>query len=292
MSKILDGNMLAKKIKSEIAEEISRDGLSVGLAVIIVGDDPASRIYVNHKKKDCEECGIVSHEYALPADTSQDEIVALIRRLNEDSEVNGILIQQPFPKHINVTEVNETVSPLKDVDAFRADTFGKVGLGVAVNPTKSELRVKALCLRPCTPWGVMELIHSTGESVSGKECVVVGRSNIVGKPMALMLLNESATVTVCHSRTRDLGEVTRRADVLVSAVGIAGLITSDMVKDGATVIDVGMNRDSEGKLCGDVLCDSALMDKVGFITPVPGGVGPMTRAMLMKNTLTAKKMQS
>jgi methylenetetrahydrofolate dehydrogenase (NADP+)/methenyltetrahydrofolate cyclohydrolase len=282
MAEILDGNALAKSVKGRIAEEIARSKLDVGLAVVLVGDDPASRIYVNHKKKDCEECGIASYEYTLPATASQAEIIELIEKLNSDGKVNGILIQQPFPKHIDVAAVNETVSPLKDVDAFRADTVGKVMTGISVNST---------ALRPCTPAGVMELIYSTGVPVSGKECVVVGRSNIVGKPMAMMLLNESATVTVCHSRTRDLGEVTRRADILVSAVGIAGLITADMVKDGAIVVDVGMNRDSEGKLCGDVLYGE-VAEKAGYITPVPGGVGPMTRAMLMQNTLTAKKLQA
>ncbi|MCL2037365.1 MAG: bifunctional 5,10-methylenetetrahydrofolate dehydrogenase/5,10-methenyltetrahydrofolate cyclohydrolase, partial [Oscillospiraceae bacterium] len=215
--KIINGNELAAKIKRQIKEEIAANQLKVGLAVILVGGDPASRIYVNHKKKDCEECGISSYEYALPEETTQEELLELIQRLNSDDKVNGILIQQPFPKHIDVTKVNESVSPLKDVDAFRADTVGKIATG-------------NYGFLPCTPAGVMELIHSTGVRVEGKECVVVGRSNIVGKPMALMLLNESATVTICHSRTRDLGEVTRRADILVSAVGIANLITADMVK--------------------------------------------------------------
>jgi methylenetetrahydrofolate dehydrogenase (NADP+)/methenyltetrahydrofolate cyclohydrolase len=281
MSKIIDGNALAKQIKKEIAEEIAGDKLQVGLAVILVGDDPASRIYVNHKKKDCDECSITSHEYALPADTPQEKLIELIEFLNQDDTVNGILIQQPFPKHIDVTTVNETVSILKDVDAFRAENVGNIALG--------NSQAQALC--PCTPAGCLELIKSTGVEISGKECVVVGRSNIVGKPMALMLLNESATVTICHSRTRDLGEVTRRADILISAVGIAGLITADMVKEGAVVIDVGMNRDDNGKLCGDVDY-TAVSEKASHITPVPGGVGPMTRAILMRNTLTAKKMQA
>jgi len=285
---ILDGNALAKQVKSAIAEEIKRDNLQVGLAVIIVGGDPASRIYVNHKKKDCEECGIVSYEYALDESTTQDELLELIEKINNDSKINGVIVQQPLPKHIAVNEINEAVSPLKDVDAFRADTVGRIMIGESVNPPQAGLRAEAL--RPCTPAGCMELIKSSGVEVSGKECVVVGRSNIVGKPMALMLLNESATVTVCHSRTRDLGEVTRRADILVSAVGIANLIKADMVKDGAVVIDVGMNRNSEGKLCGDVDFET-VQSKASYITPVPGGVGPMTRAMLMQNTLTAYKMQ-
>jgi methylenetetrahydrofolate dehydrogenase (NADP+)/methenyltetrahydrofolate cyclohydrolase len=277
-NKIMDGNALAKGIKQRIAEEIKRENLEVGLAVILVGDDPASRIYVNHKKKDCEECGITSHEYALPADISQEKLIETIEFLNRDDSINGILVQQPFPEHIDVTAVNETISILKDVDAFREQTVGKISIG-------------NYSFLPCTPAGVMELIKSTGTEISGKECVVVGRSNIVGKPMALMLLNESATVTVCHSRTRDLGEVTRRADILVSAVGIAGLIKADMVKNGAIVVDVGMNRDADGKLCGDVAYEEVAA-KASFITPVPGGVGPMTRAMLMQNTLTAKKLQS
>ena len=287
MANILDGNALAKKIKDDIKSEIARDNLNVGLAVILVGDDPASRIYVNHKKKDCEECGIASYEYTLPESASQEEVLELINKLNSDAQINGILIQQPFPKHIDVTSVNEAVSPFKDVDAFRADTVGKIAVG-----NYGDAAGGCGTFLPCTPAGVMELIHSTGVSISGKECVVVGRSNIVGKPMALMLLNESATVTVCHSRTRDLGEVTRRADILVSAVGIAGLITADMVKEGAIVIDVGMNRDAAGKLCGDVDY-AAVSQKASHITPVPGGVGPMTRALLMKNTLNAsKRMQS
>jgi methylenetetrahydrofolate dehydrogenase (NADP+)/methenyltetrahydrofolate cyclohydrolase len=273
MAQILDGNKLAKKIKAEIAAEIQQKSLQAGLAVVLVGDDPASRIYVNHKKKDCAECGIASYEYTLPDSAAQDEVIALIHSLNADSRINGILIQQPFPKHIDVLAVNEAVSPRKDVDAFRADTVGKIAVG-------------DYGFLPCTPAGCMELIRATGTQIAGCECVVVGRSNIVGKPMALMLLNESATVTVCHSRTRDLPEVTRRADILVSAVGRAGLITADMVKPGAIVIDVGMNRDSAGRLCGDTDY-AAVSEAAGWITPVPGGVGPMTRAMLMRNTLTA-----
>jgi methylenetetrahydrofolate dehydrogenase (NADP+)/methenyltetrahydrofolate cyclohydrolase len=278
MSKILDGVALAKQVKNKVSEEISRNNLNVGLAVVLVGNDPASRIYVNHKKKDCEQCGITSHEYTLPETASQKEVLELIEVLNRDSEINGILIQQPFPKGIDVVKVNEAIDPLKDVDAFRAETVGKIAIG-------------DYSFLPCTPAGCIELIKSSGTQISGKECVVVGRSNIVGKPMALMLLNESATVTVCHSRTHDLGEVTRRADILVSAVGRANLITADMVKEGAVVIDVGMNRNSEGKLCGDVDFE-AVQAKASYITPVPGGVGPMTRAMLMQNTLTAHKLQA
>ncbi|MCL1832502.1 MAG: bifunctional 5,10-methylenetetrahydrofolate dehydrogenase/5,10-methenyltetrahydrofolate cyclohydrolase [Oscillospiraceae bacterium] len=279
-AKILDGNALAKKIKTEIAAQIKRDNLEVGLAVVLVGNDPASRVYVDHKKKDCDECGIISHEYRLPASATQNQVIELIQALNADSEINGILIQQPFPAHIDVLSVNEAVSPYKDVDAFRTDTVGKIAVG--------DYGADSTTFLPCTPAGVMELIRSSGTDICGKECVVVGRSNIVGKPMALMLLNESATVTVCHSKTADLGAVTRRADILVSAVGRARLITADMVKPGAVVIDVGMNRDENGKLCGDA--DTAAVAEVaGFITPVPGGVGPMTRALLMRNTLNAKR---
>ncbi|MCL1903615.1 MAG: bifunctional 5,10-methylenetetrahydrofolate dehydrogenase/5,10-methenyltetrahydrofolate cyclohydrolase [Oscillospiraceae bacterium] len=278
MAEILDGVALAKRIKDDIKKEIVQKNLEVGLAVVLVGNDPASRIYVNNKKKDCEECGISSVEYIFSESASQEEVIALIQRLNSDKQINGILIQQPFPSHIDVFTVNESVSPLKDVDAFRADTVGRIAVG-------------SYGFLPCTPAGVMELIHSTGVPVAGKECVVVGRSNIVGKPMALMLLNESATVTICHSRTRDLGDVTRRADILVSAAGRAGLITAEMVKKGAIVIDVGMNRDKNGRLCGDVDFEGA-SKKADYITPVPGGVGPMTRALLMKNTLTAKSLQS
>ncbi|MCL2755276.1 MAG: bifunctional 5,10-methylenetetrahydrofolate dehydrogenase/5,10-methenyltetrahydrofolate cyclohydrolase [Oscillospiraceae bacterium] len=280
MANILDGNALAKQIKEQIAEQIARDKLEVSLAVVLVGDDPASRIYVNHKKRDCEQCGITSHEYILPAEATQAQVIELVQALNGDDEVNGVLIQQPFPMGIDVVAVNEAVSAFKDVDGFRAETVGRLAIG-------------AETFKSCTPAGVMELIKSTGVQISGKECVVVGRSNIVGKPMALMLLNESGTVTVCHSRTRDLAEVTRRADILVSAVGVANLITADMVKEGAVVIDVGMNRGGDGKLCGDVefAAVSAKIGDSGWITPVPGGVGPMTRAMLMSNTLAAFRMQ-
>jgi methylenetetrahydrofolate dehydrogenase (NADP+)/methenyltetrahydrofolate cyclohydrolase len=288
-AKHLDGNALAKQIKARIADEIKAGGLEVGLAVILVGDDPASRIYVNHKKKDCEECGIISHEYVLPACSTQEQVIEVIKTLNADSEVNGILIQQPFPKQIDVTAVNEAVSPLKDVDAFRADSVGKIAVGDYCTAASSGKTPSAFL--PCTPAGVMELIRSSGVPIEGAECVVVGRSNIVGKPMSLLLLNESATVTVCHSRTRDLGEVTRRADILVSAVGKANLITADMVKPGAVVIDVGMNRGEDGKLCGDVAF-AEVSEIAGHITPVPGGVGPMTRALLMQNTLTAYKLQN
>ncbi|MDR0222657.1 MAG: bifunctional 5,10-methylene-tetrahydrofolate dehydrogenase/5,10-methylene-tetrahydrofolate cyclohydrolase [Oscillospiraceae bacterium] len=278
MAKIIDGKAFAAEIKEEIRAEIERDNLSVGLAVIIVGDDPAGKIYVKNKKNDCVECGVQSFEYALPGYISQEELLELIEELNEDARVNGILVQQPLPEHINVTTVNETISAFKDVDAFRADAAGRVMFG-------------DYDFMPCTPEGIMEMLRKEGISVEGKECVVVGRSDIVGKPLAMMLLNANATITVCHSKTLNLSGVTRRADLLFSAVGKAGFITADMVKDGAVVVDVGINRDCEGKLCGDVKFGE-VAEKASYITPVPGGVGPMTRAILMKNTLTAKKLQS
>jgi len=289
-AKILDGVALAAQIKSRIADTIATNSLEVGLAVVLVGDDPASRIYVNHKKKDCDECGITSHEYLLPASATQAQIIELVAALNADADINGILIQQPFPKGIDVVAVNEAVSPLKDVDAFRAETVGRIAVGDYDAPSSGQSPLSSTFL-PCTPAGVMELIKSSGVQIAGKECVVIGRSNIVGKPMALMLLNESGTVTICHSKTRDLAEVTRRADILVAAVGVANLVKADMIKEGAVVIDVGMNKGADGKLCGDV--DFAEVSKVaGWITPVPGGVGPMTRAMLMQNTLTAYSLQN
>ncbi|MDR2531223.1 MAG: bifunctional methylenetetrahydrofolate dehydrogenase/methenyltetrahydrofolate cyclohydrolase FolD [Oscillospiraceae bacterium] len=278
MAKILDGNILSKAIKNEIKAEIERDNLKVGLAVILVGDDPASHIYVNYKQKDCAECGIESSKYILSESAGTDELLSLIDTLNEDSGVNGILIQQPLPKQIDLTAANERINPLKDVDAFRADNVGRITIG-------------DYTLGSCTPAGVMEMLRREEIPVSGKECVVVGRSNIVGKPMAMMLLHEHGTVTICHSRTANLKEVCKRADILVAAIGKANFISAEYVKKGAVVIDVGINRNEDNKLCGDV--DFAAVEPLaGYITPVPGGVGPMTRAMLMKNTLTAMKLQS
>ncbi len=277
MAKIIDGKAVSQKVKDEIRAEIERDGLSIGLAVVIVGNNQASRVYVNNKKKACEVCGIKSYEYALPEETTEEQLLELVDALNEDKNINGILVQLPLPKQINEEKIIERISPEKDVDAFHATNVGKIMIG-------------NYAFLPCTPAGVMELIHSTGTEISGKECVVIGRSNIVGKPMAMLLLHENATVTICHSRTKDLAEVCRRADILVSAVGKADFVTADMVKDGAVVIDVGMNRNAEGKLCGDVKYDE-VEPKASYITPVPGGVGPMTIAMLMKNTLMAKKLQ-
>ncbi len=277
MAKIIDGKLVSQQVKDDIRAEIERDSLSIGLAVVIVGNNQASRVYVNNKKKACEVCGIKSYEYALPEETTEEQLLELVDTLNEDKNINGILVQLPLPKQINEEKIIERISPLKDVDAFHATNVGKIMIG-------------NYAFLPCTPAGVMELIHSTGTEISGKECVVIGRSNIVGKPMAMLLLHENATVTICHSRTKDLAEVCRRADILVSAVGKADFVTADMVKDGAVVIDVGMNRNAEGKLCGDVKYDE-VEPKASYITPVPGGVGPMTIAMLMKNTLMAKKLQ-
>ncbi|MCM1055855.1 MAG: bifunctional methylenetetrahydrofolate dehydrogenase/methenyltetrahydrofolate cyclohydrolase FolD [Bacteroides sp.] len=275
---LIDGKAVSAAVKERIRKEIGEKGLKIGLAVVIVGNDQASRVYVNNKKKACELCGITSYEYALPEETGEEELLELVDRLNGDGDINGILVQLPLPKQIDEKRIIERISPEKDVDAFNAVNVGRIMIG-------------DYAFLPCTPAGVMELIRSTGTEISGKECVVIGRSNIVGKPMAMLLLHENATVTVCHSKTKNLKEVCSRADILVSAVGKAGFVTADMVKEGAVVIDVGMNRNSEGKLCGDVDFEN-VKDKCSFITPVPGGVGPMTIAMLMENTLRAKKLQS
>ena len=275
----LDGKALSQELRGQMRQEVealNAAGKQVGLAVILVGDDPASRVYVNGKKKACEELGIRSFEYALPADTREEELLGLLEQLNEDRNVDGILVQLPLPKHLNETTVIETIRADKDVDAFRYENVGRIMVGNAH-------------FLPCTPAGVMELIDRTGIDLTGKECVVIGRSNIVGKPQALLLLQRNATVTICHSKTRDLAEVTRRADVVVAAVGRANLITGDMIKEGAVVIDVGMNRLPDGKLCGDVEFAS-VSEKASYLTPVPGGVGPMTITMLMRNTIEAAKI--
>lgn len=279
MAKIIDGKAVSAQVKENIAKEVAqlkeKHGISIGLAVVIVGNNPASRIYVNNKKKACEAVGFESFEYALPEETTQDELLALIDKLNADDKVDGILVQLPLPKHLDEKIVIDNISPDKDVDAFHPVNVGKIMIG-------------DYSFLPCTPAGVMELIASTGVEISGKECVVVGRSNIVGKPMSMLLLHKSGTVTICHSRTKDLASECKRADILVAAVGVPKLIKGDMIKEGAVVIDVGMNRLEDGKLCGDVDFESC--EKVAsYITPVPGGVGPMTIAMLMKNTLTAAK---
>ncbi len=273
---VLDGLALSKKIKEDLAAEVAilkRKRINPGLAVIIVEGDPASRVYVNAKKMDCEEVGIRSFEYALPADVTENELLELVSQLNEDKEVHGILCQLPLPKHINEQKVINAIAPEKDADCFHPFN---VGLLVTGKPS----------FQPCTPAGIMELIKLTGIEVAGKECVVVGRSNIVGKPMALMLLAQNGTVTICHSKTRDLAEVCRRADILVAAVGKANMITADMVKPGAIVIDVGVTRMEDRKLCGDVKFDE-VSEVASAITKVVGGVGPMTRAILLRNTVRA-----
>lgn len=282
MAQIINGKEVSASVRKAVAEETAqlRDakGLKVGLAVVIVGNNPASRVYVNNKKKACEEVGFQSFEYALDETTTEEQLLDLVNVLNRDDRVNGILVQLPLPKHINETAIINAISPDKDVDAFHPVNVGKIMIG-------------DYSFLPCTPAGVMELIASTGTEIAGKECVVIGRSNIVGKPMAMLLLHKSGTVTVCHSKTKDLKEVCKRADILVVAIGKANFITGDMIKEGAVVIDVGMNRLENGKLCGDVEFESA--EKVAsYITPVPGGVGPMTISMLMRNTLTAAKQQA
>ncbi|MCI8497179.1 MAG: bifunctional methylenetetrahydrofolate dehydrogenase/methenyltetrahydrofolate cyclohydrolase FolD [Clostridiales bacterium] len=279
MAKIIDGKAVSAAVRAKIAEEtaeLKKQGIIPGLAVVIVGDDPASRVYVNNKKKACAEVGFLSEEYALPAETTQVELLELVNRLNRREDINGILVQLPLPKHLDEKAVIEAIAPEKDVDAFHASNVGRIMIG-------------DYHFLPCTPAGVMELIDSVGIEIAGKRAVVVGRSNIVGKPMSMLLLHRHATVTICHSRTKDLPAVCREADILVAAVGRAKMITADYVKEGAVVIDVGMNRDENNKLCGDV--DFASVEPVaGAITPVPGGVGPMTIAMLMRNTLTAAKV--
>ncbi|MDD6213854.1 MAG: bifunctional methylenetetrahydrofolate dehydrogenase/methenyltetrahydrofolate cyclohydrolase FolD [Firmicutes bacterium] len=276
MAKILSGKEVSKRIKDELkkeAEKLKNSGIVPGLAVIIVGDDPASRVYVNNKKKACAEVGIYSEEYALAEDTSEDELLALIDRLNCRKEISGILVQLPLPKQINEENVIGRIDPKKDVDAFHPVNVGKIMVG-------------NYDFVPCTPAGIMELIKESGIDISGKECVIVGRSNIVGKPMSMLLLHSNGTVTICHSKTRNLAEKTKRADIIVAAVGKPNFITGDMIKEEAVVIDVGINRMADKKLVGDVEFETA--EKVASaITPVPGGVGPMTIAMLMKNTLKA-----
>ena len=270
---ILDGKALAKKVKEEVREKAEKLARKPGLAVIIVGDNPASRVYVNAKRKDCEECGFVSEEYAMPADTKQEALMDLIAQLNERADIDGILCQLPLPKHLNEEMVIDAISPAKDVDGFHPMSAGSLLIG----------RPGFL---PCTPAGCIRILDEYGIDCAGKRAVVVGRSNIVGKPMALLLLQRNATVTVCHSRTQNLAEICRDADIIVAAVGTRNLITADMVKEGAVVIDVAMNRNDAGKLCGDVDFEN-VSPKCAAITPVPGGVGPMTRAMLMENTLQA-----
>lgn len=275
-AKILDGKAVSQRIKEELkieVEKLKASGIKPALAVIIVGEDPASKIYVRNKKLACEACGIKSLEYALPAGTTQEELLSLIDKLNNDDSVSGILCQLPLPKGLDEEAVIHAISPLKDVDAFHPSNVGKIMIG-------------NFDFLPCTPAGVMELIAESGIDVTGKKCVVVGRSNIVGKPMSMLLLHKNGTVTVCHSRTQDLKKECLEADILVAAVGVPELIRGDMVKPGAVVIDVGMNRLPDKRLVGDVAFDEA-KEHAAAITPVPGGVGPMTIAMLMKNTVRA-----
>jgi methylenetetrahydrofolate dehydrogenase (NADP+)/methenyltetrahydrofolate cyclohydrolase len=277
-AKIIDGKAVAARIKDELKKEIialKENGISPGLAVVIVGNNPASRSYVNNKKRDCEEIGINSFEYALPEDTTEDKLIELINALNQDKKVDGILVQLPLPKHLNEDTVINSIDPKKDADCFHPFNVGNLMIG---KPG----------FQPCTPAGVMELIKESGIEVTGKECVVLGRSNIVGKPQAIMLLCANGTVTVCHSKTKNLDEVCKRADILVVAIGKAKFLKANAVKPGAIVIDVGINRDENGKMVGDVDFES-VKEVAGAITPVPGGVGPMTRAILLKNTLHAVK---
>ncbi|MEG0764661.1 MAG: bifunctional methylenetetrahydrofolate dehydrogenase/methenyltetrahydrofolate cyclohydrolase FolD [Pseudoflavonifractor sp.] len=272
---IIDGKALAAKCKGKIQCEVEALHSKPGLAVIIVGDNPASRVYVTSKERDCAECGIYSEEYALLESTKQEELLALIAQLNGQANIDGILVQLPLPKGFDEKVVIEAIAPDKDVDCFHPYNVGRLMTGETG-------------FLPCTPAGVMEMLDEYGIDPKGKHCVIVGRSNIVGKPQAMLMLRRDATVTICHSKTPDLGAVTRTADILVAAVGKCGLITADMVKPGAVVIDVAMNHNAEGKLCGDV-CFPEVADKASYITPVPGGVGPMTRVMLLQNTLTAAR---
>ncbi len=276
MATRIDGTALAAKVKQTVRAEAEALARRPGLAVILVGDDPASRVYVTSKRRDCEECGFYSEEYALPEETTQGELLALVRELNGREDIDGILVQLPLPWGLDEKEVLLAIDPAKDVDCFHPFNVGKLTIGEPV-------------FQPCTPGGVMEMLREYGIDPAGKRCVVLGRSNIVGKPMAMLLLHADGTVVMCHSKTPDLKELAASADILVSAVGKTGLVTADMVKEGAVVIDVAMNRNDAGKLCGDV-CFEEASEKASYITPVPGGVGPMTRAMLMKNTLTAAKL--
>ena len=277
MYKLIDGKVISAAVKERVKNEVAElkaKGITVGLAVIIVGEDPASKVYVSNKKKACEALGIISREYALPETTTEEELLNLITELNSDPEINGILCQLPLPRHLDEKLIINSIDPEKDVDAFHPVNVGKIMIG-------------DYYFLPCTPAGVMEMLKFEGIEVEGKNCVVIGRSNIVGKPMNMLLLHKNGTVTICHSKTKNLAEICRNADILVAAVGRPNFVTADMVKDGAVVIDVGINR-VDGKLCGDVDFEN-VKDKASAITPVPGGVGPMTIAMLMQNTLTAAK---
>ena len=276
MAVLIDGKKISALVKDDCKERVAKENMNVTLAVIQVGNDPASTVYVGNKKKACEYVGIHSLSYELSEETTEEELLALVEKLNADDTVNGILVQLPLPSHINEDKVIQTISPKKDVDGFHPQSVGALSIG---QPGFVS----------CTPAGIIQLLKRSGVVIDGKECVIVGRSNIVGKPMSMLLLHKSGTVTICHSKTKDLKAECKRADILVAAVGVPNLITGDMVKEGAVVIDVGMNRLENGKLCGDVEFESA-SKAAGYITPVPGGVGPMTIAMLMQNTLTAAKV--
>lgn len=280
MYRIIDGKVISASVKERVKSEVEvlkKKGITTGLAVIIVGEDPASKVYVANKKKACEALGIISEEYALPENTTQEELLQLINELNNKKSINGILCQLPLPKHLDEAVVINSILPEKDVDAFHPHNVGRIMLG-------------DYDFVPCTPAGIMEMLEYEGIDITGKNCVVIGRSNIVGKPMGMLLLHKNGTVTICHSKTKNLKEVCANADILVAAVGRPNFVTADMVKEGAVVIDVGINR-VDNKLIGDVDFES-VKDKCSAITPVPGGVGPMTIAMLMQNTLTAAKKQN
>ncbi len=281
MYKIISGKEVSEAVKLRVADEVKAlkcDGVEPCLAVILVGNDPASKVYVGNKKKACEFCGIRSLEYVLPEETTQEELTKLIKQLNDDTSVNGILCQLPLPKHLDEKAVLNLIKPEKDVDAFHPENVGHIMIG-------------DFNFLPCTPAGIMEMLRYENISLDGKSCVIIGRSNIVGKPMAMLMLKENATVTICHSHTENLKDVVAGADVIVAAVGRANFVTADMVKNGAVIIDVGINRMADGKLCGDVDFE-ACKEKASYITPVPGGVGPMTIATLMQNTITATKIQN
>lgn len=278
---IIDGRLIAQNIKNDLKKEVENlklKGINPGLAVVLVGEDSASKIYVKNKKKCCDELGIFSEEFYFPEDTSEKEILNLIEKLNQDKKINGILVQLPLPSHINQKNITESILPEKDVDAFHSSTIG-------------NLLTNHAELLPCTPAGIIEIFHRENISLTGKHCVIIGRSNIVGKPLAFMLINEDATVTVCHSKTKKLSEICKNADIIICAVGKAKFLKRNMIKEGAVIIDVGINRDENGKICGDVDFDD-VKNIASAITPVPGGVGPLTIAMLMKNTITATKIQN
>lgn len=277
-ARIIDGKAVAARCRAELkarTEELKGEGITPGLAVILVGEDPASQVYVRNKHKACDELGIHSEQYTLSENTSREELLSLIAELNSREAIDGILVQLPLPGHLDQKEILSAIDPAKDVDAFHPQNVGRIVIG-------------DYFFAPCTPSGILTLIDSTGVDMTGKECVIIGRSNIVGKPMALLALHRNATVTVCHSKTRNLPEVTRRADILISAVGKAGFVTGEMVKPGAVVVDVGMNRNAAGKLCGDVDFES-VSPVAGWLTPVPGGVGPMTITMLLRSTVLSAR---